>query len=327
MILGTGSYLPDFVLKNDDFTSFIETSDEWIHSHTGISERRINTGLANWEMGERAARQAMSSAGLGPDDIDMLIVSTGTPDFFTPSTACVLQGRLGIAQGFAFDISAACSGFLYALDMADSYIRCGKARNVLLVAAETLSRVTDFNDRNTCVLFADGAAAVVYGETPEGSGLLSSYLSSRGELWDIIVADAFKTRNVFDEEHRFTGGNQLADNPGIHWNGHEVYKFATRVVPAMLDEVCERARTKIDDVKLFFFHQANERIIRTVIEKYNLVKERCVMAIERTGNISSATIPYMLDMASRDGRLKRGELIAMCGFGAGMTAGAALMRW
>ncbi len=306
-IIGTGSYLPPDILTNDDLAKLVDTSDEWIVSRTGIRERHIAAPeLSNAEMGCFAARAALADAGVGPEEVDLLIVSTATQDRPFPSTACDLQYRLGAENAFCFDISAACTGFVYALDIADRYIQTGGAKTALVVAAEQLSRTTDMTDRTTCVLFGDGAGAVVLRAREESGGILASCLASRGDFGEAIHSD---------------------DDRKIRMKGQEVYKFAVRAMPEAMERVLRKTGKTPDELTFVIPHQANVRIIESVRDKYDIAPEKMVITIGRTGNTSSASIPIALDELNRAGRLAPGALLMLVGFGAGLTYGATLYEW
>lgn len=307
IITGTGSCLPDRVLTNFDLEKMVDTTDQWIVERTGISERRIGAdGEVTSDIGLRAARAAMEAAGVGPEEIDLIIFATITPDQPMPATACLLQAKLGAKRAAAFDISAACSGFVYGLSIADGMIRAGSARRVLLVGAEMLSRVTDWKDRSTCVLFGDGAGAVVLEGTDDtSSGLEYIKIHADGTLWDMLhIPENF-----------------------IRMKGNETFKVAVRTLEALVIDTLRENNLTESDIAFLLPHQANERIIRATAERLGLPMERVIMNLDKVGNTSGASIPIALDEAVRSGRIKRGDRILLEAFGAGLTWGAALIKW
>ncbi|MBI5143300.1 MAG: ketoacyl-ACP synthase III [Nitrospirae bacterium] len=307
IITGTGSCLPDRVLTNFDLEKMVDTTNQWIVERTGISERRIGAdGEATSDIGLKAARAAMEAAGVGPEDIDLIVFATITPDQPMPATACLLQAKLGARRAAAFDISAACSGFIYGLSIADGMIRSGSARRVLLVGAEMLSRVTDWQDRSTCVLFGDGAGAVVLEGTDDtASGVEYVRIHADGTLWDMLhIPENF-----------------------IRMKGNETFKVAVRTLEALVIDTLRENNLQASDITFLLPHQANERIIRATAERLGLPMERVIMNLEKVGNTSGASIPIALDEAVRSGRIKRGDRILLEAFGAGLTWGAALIKW
>ena len=336
--MGTGSYLPEFVLDNSMFEQVVETSDEWIVSRTGIKERRIEQEKYNFEMLGEACKCALKNAGLSPDDIDMIIVSTTTPDYNFPSTACLVQNYIqakdasanASANAAAFDISAACAGFVFALDIADSYIKSGKAKNILIASGDVLHRMVDYYDRRNCVLFGDGAGAAVLGAGTENAGILASYINceSDGQKPYFIYQKLYEQGEIFDKEtKKFKGNVEKIQNSYIWQNGREVMQFVSKIVPVALEKVLTKADKSIDDLKYIILHQANKRIIDYVIEKYNLDPEKVPISIDKYGNTSSSTIPILLHELNAGDKIKRGDLIALVGFGSGLTYGAAVIRW
>jgi len=307
VITGTGSCLPDRVLTNFDLEKMVDTTNQWIVERTGISERRIGAdGETTSDIGLRAARAALEAAGVGPEEIDLIVFATITPDQPMPATACLLQAKLGAKRAAAFDISAACSGFVYGLSIADGMIRAGSACRVLLVGAEMLSRVTDWKDRSTCVLFGDGAGAVVLEGTDDtSSGLEYVKIHADGTLWDMLhIPENF-----------------------IRMKGNETFKVAVRTLEALVIDTLRDNNLEASDITFLLPHQANERIIRATAERLGLPMERVIMNLESVGNTSGASIPIALDEAVRSGRIKRGDRILLEAFGAGLTWGAALIKW
>ncbi len=305
-ILGTGIYLPENVLTNFDLEKLVDTSDEWITTRTGIKERRIAKEESVVEMARSASLQALRNSGLQPEDIDVVILATLTPEKKFPSTGCLLQAELGVKKGYAFDLSAACSGFLYALEVSDGLLKSGKAERILVVGVEKLSEIVDWSDRSTCVLFGDGAGAVVLGRSEDESDLLASKMYSEGGLWDILYADKCGY---------------------IKMKGRELFKVAVRNMEEACREVLNTAGVSPEEVALVIPHQANVRIINALAEKLGIPRERVYVNIDRYGNTSAASIPIALHEAIEQGRLKRGDLVLMTAMGGGLTWGSALLRY
>ncbi|NPA42278.1 MAG: ketoacyl-ACP synthase III [Aquificae bacterium] len=305
-IAGTGIYLPKEVLTNFDLEKMVETSDEWITTRTGIKERRIAKEESVVEMAKEASLQALEGAGVDAKDIDVVIVATLTPDKRFPSTACLLQAQLGIDKAYAFDLSAACSGFLYALEVADGLLRSGKAEKVLVVGVEKLSEIVDWSDRSTCVLFGDGAGAVVLERSEEESDILASKMYSDGSLWDILYADKCGY---------------------IRMKGRELFKVAVRNMEEACREVLKGAGVSPEEISLVIPHQANVRIINSLADKLEIPRDKVFVNIDRYGNTSAASIPIALHEAIEEGKLKRGDLVLMTAMGGGLTWGALLLRY
>jgi len=319
--LGIGSSAPDKVLSNVDFEKMIDTSDEWIRSRTGISERRIaEPEVASSDLAYEASIKALEDANIGPEDIDGIIVGTITPDFIFPSTACVLQGRLGAYQAFAFDVLAGCSGFIYALHVAKGLIQGGTAKKLLVVGAETLSKIMNYEDRTTCILFGDGAGAAVISvsETP---GILSSCLGANGDGWDLLYMPGGGSRIPTSEESVKNGSHFLK------MEGKEVFKEAVKALQNSSLEAIEQAGITPDDIDLLIPHQANYRIIDAVRRRLELPEDKVFCNLDRYGNTSSASVPIALDEAVKSGRLKKGDIVVFSAFGAGFTWGASVVRW
>jgi 3-oxoacyl-[acyl-carrier-protein] synthase III len=314
-IVGTGSYLPAKVLSNQELESRIETSDEWIFSRTGIRSRHVAAeGEMTSDLALQASRRAMEAAGVGPDDIDLIIVGTTTEDMVFPSTACLLQAKLGVKQGAAFDVQAVCTGFVYALAIADKFVASGQSKCALVVGAEVFSGLLDWSDRRTCVLFGDGGGAVVLKPSDE-PGILSTHLHAEGQQSHILCAKGFWHDGRFHE------------HANVQMDGQAVYKFAVRV----LEQVCEEALSANgysgQDLDWLVPHQANIRIIQSTAKKLGLPPERIITTLEHQGNTSAASVPLALDVAVRDGRIQPGHLVLLEAVGGGMTWGAALLRW
>lgn len=322
-ITGTGSALPDRILSNADLERMVETSDEWITTRTGIKERRI---AADHEytstLAAEAARRALQAAGISPHKLDLIILATVTPDFPFPATACIVQQELGAVNAAAFDISAACSGFVYGLSIAAAQIRSGAARTVLVIGAEVLSRIVDWSDRNTCILFGDGAGAAVVEAGEGGGGILSTHLFTNGAHWQTLHQPGCGNRNpasrqaTIDERLFF-----------IRMDGNEVFKHAVRGMEEAACTALNANGMTPDDVSLFIPHQANRRIIDAIARRLGMGEDRVHVNLDRYGNTSSASIPITLDEASRQGRLSPGDILLLDAFGGGFTYGSALIRW
>lgn len=317
-IAGTGSYLPERVLTNAELETLVETSDQWIRDRTGIAERRIAAdGQTTCDLAEQAALRAIEAAGVKPSDIDLLILGTTTPDLVFPSTACLLQHRLGLGECAAFDINAACSGFIYALSTADQFIRAGNARTALVVGAETLTRMLDWSDRSTCVLFGDGAGAAVLvaDETP---GILSTHIHANGGYADLLGTDVGVSRGFKAEER---GGVRVS------MRGNEVFKVAVNTLGRIVDETLAANQMEKSDIDWLIPHQANLRIIKATARKLQMSMDQVIVTVDRHGNTSAASVPLALDEAIRSGRVQRGERLLLEAFGGGFTWGAALIAY
>ncbi len=322
-IVGTGASVPDQVLTNADLERIVSTSDEWIVTRTGISERRIATdSQATSDLAVRAAARALEAAAVDPIDVELIVVSTVTPDTFFPSTGCILQDRLGASHAAAFDLSAACSGFIYGLSVADAYLRAGLMRNILVIGAETLSKVVDWSDRGTCVLFADGAGAALVQRTTGDSRILSTHLYADGSKGKQLIIPGGGSR--YPVSQKVLDENLVKIKMA---NGNEVFKVAVRSMEDAALAALKANGAEITDIDLFVPHQANARIINAVAQRLGVPKERIVVNIDRFGNTSAASIPIALDEAVRAGRLKPGDLLLLAAFGGGLTWGSALIRW
>ncbi|MGM0651798.1 MAG: beta-ketoacyl-ACP synthase III [Bacillota bacterium] len=322
IISGTGMALPKKVLTNSDLEKIVETSDEWIVSRTGIRERRkLEEGFSNVDLSESAGREALERAAVKPSELDLIIVATVTPDHPTPSTSCLLQSRLNAQRAAAFDLSAGCSGFVYALSVAHQFISTGAYKNALIVGVEVLSRVTDWEDRSTCVLFGDGAGAVVLTAGEGERGIIDFSLHSDGRGAELLMIPAGGSAMPASTE---TLENRMHF---IKMNGNEIFKFAVKVVEDNLSLLLKRNGYEASDLDHLFLHQANLRIIEHIRKKLKLSPEKVPMNIDRLGNTSSATIPIAMHEELTEGRLKNNELIAMVAFGAGLTWGGMLMKW
>ena len=313
-IAGTGAYLPEKVLTNFDLEKMIDTTDEWIRTRTGIERRHIAAkDEATSDLSEHACRAALDAAGLTPADIDLVVVGTCTPDLVFPNVACLLQERMGMS-GAAFSIEAACSGFVYSLSVADKFVRAGQATRALVVGAEVMSRIIDWTDRETCVLFGDGAGAVVL-EASDDAGILYTDLGADGRYRNLLYADAGVSR--VKEEGETT----------LLMKGNEVFKVAVRTLEGMVDRVLADNGLEQGEIDWFVPHQANLRIIRATARRLGLPMERVVLTVRDHGNTSAASIPMALDTAVRDGRIQPGDLVLMEAFGGGFTWGASLVRY
>ncbi|MBU5613092.1 beta-ketoacyl-ACP synthase III [Geomonas azotofigens] len=321
-ITGTGSAVPEKVLTNFDLEKMVDTTDEWIVTRTGIRERRIAAeGEYTSTFATAAAERALAAAGVTAEEIDLIVVGTLTPDFPFPATACIVQQALKATNAFCFDLSAACSGFIYALATAQKFIISGQVKKALVIGAEVLSRIVDWNDRNTCLLFGDGAGAVVL-EAQEGeNGILSTHMHSDGNYWDILYQKGAGSRNPASHKNVDEGLVYLT------MQGNEVFKLAVRAMGEVAMEALQANGLTPDDVKLFIPHQANQRIVDSVGKRLGITGERVFVNLDRYGNTSAASIPIALDEAVRAGRLKEGDLLLLDAFGGGLTWGSALVRW
>jgi len=323
VILGSGSELPTKVMTNTDFEKLIDTSDEWITTRTGIKERRIlEDGKGTADMAYRASVQALQAAGMEANDLDAIIVGTCTPDYPMPSSACVLEDMLGARKVFSFDVNAACSGFLNALAVTDAFVRTGMIRNALVVGSDVLSRVLNWQDRTTCVLFGDGAGAIVVGSSSDGNrGILSTRLRTDGSYAKTLYVPAggslkpASIETIESKQHTIT------------MNGKEVFKIAVRAMEEISREVLEEANVCIDEVTLVIPHQANRRIINALAERLKVPLEKVVVNVDKYGNTSAASVPVALDEAWRAGRIAAGDVVLLNAFGAGFAWGAAVIRF
>ena len=314
-ITGTGSYLPEKLVTNKDLEALVQTSDDWIVSRTGIRERHIAAdGEFSSDLALHACRNALAAAGRKPEDVDLIVLGTSTPDMVFPSSACLLQAKLGIKRGAAFDVQAVCSGFVYALGTADLYIRSGQFKCALVVGAEVFSRILDWKDRGTCVLFGDGAGAVVLEASGE-PGILSSHLHADGSFASILNTPGHVC------------GGAVQGDPTLKMDGGAVFKLAVRVLEESAREALAANNFTIDDLDIYIPHQANVRIVSHVGRKLGLPEAKCIVTVDRHANTSAASIPLALDVAVRDGRVKKGHLVLLQGVGGGFTWGSVLLRY
>ena len=315
VIKGIGSYLPERVLTNVDLSETVETSDQWIRERTGNGQRHIVAdGQCTSDLGLAAANAALKDAGMKADDIDLIVVSTTTPDYTFPATATIIQHELGIKHGAAFDLQAVCSGFIYGVNVVDSLLRTGTAKNALLIGAETFSRILDWEDRTTCVLFGDGAGAVVMSaEDNTEQGVLSTFIRSNGEHRELLYVD---------------GGPSKTQTVGhVRMVGNQVFKHAVKDIAGAMQDCAEKAGIPISDVDWFVPHQANQRILNGVARRLKLDPNQVISTVEFHANTSAASVPLAMDAAVKDGRIKRGDLVMLEAFGGGFTWGAALLRY
>ncbi|PLX48976.1 MAG: 3-oxoacyl-ACP synthase [Desulfobulbaceae bacterium] len=320
-ILATGSHVPARVLTNADLEKMVDTSDEWITSRTGIKTRHIaGPGEYTSILAAHAAQKALAAAGLGAADIDVLVVATISAEMTMPSCACLVQKEIGAVNAFAFDVNAACSGFLYALSVAEKQILADPSLKILVIGAETLSSRVDWQDRNTCVLFGDAAGAVILGSSHRGDGLLAEKLFSDGSLYNLLYIDAAQSLNADLRNEDFQGSS-------IKMAGRDVFKYAVKAMESAVQVVLDKAGVAVSEVSLVVPHQANIRIINKLGQKLGLDPEKIYINVSRYGNTSAATIPLALDEANRAGRLQSGDLVMLCAFGGGFTWGATLIKW
>ena len=321
-IIGTGSAVPDRVLTNFDLEKMVETTDEWITERTGIKERRIaDEKTATSDLALEAAQKALKDSEIEAQDLDAIIIATSSPDMLFPSTACLVQCKLGAKKVLAYDIMAACSGFVYGLETVKGLIASGIYKTILLIGAETLSKIVDFTDRTTCVILADGAGGCVLTSSDDESDILSTYMGSDGSLGDLIFLPGGGSRmpashKTVDERLHY-----------IKMNGNELFRHAVRAMGSAAEKALERAGLQGEDINLFIPHQANLRIIKATMERLGIPMEKVFVNIEKYGNTSAASIPICLDEAKREGKLKRGDLILLDAFGSGLTWGSVVLRW
>ena len=316
-IIGTGSALPALLVSNRELEKIVDTTDEWIRSRTGIESRHIAVEETTTSMAIEAAKKALQDAKASPEELDLIIVGTISPDHYFPSTACEIQSALGAVNATAFDISAACAGFLFGLGIVDAYMKADTVRNALVVGAETLSKMMDWNDRSTCVLFGDGAGAAVV--RSDESGIMSMVQGSDGARGNALTCEGRRVNNPYKKNDTSLDYTKM--------NGQEVYKFAVKTVPKSIEEALLKANVKADDVKYFLLHQANLRIIEAVAKRLGQSIEKFPTNLQECGNISAGSVPVLLDHVNREGMLQKGDTIVLAGFGAGLTWGATVLIW
>lgn len=317
-IIGTGSALPAKTVSNQELTKLVETSDEWIIERTGIGSRHISTGETLVSLTAEACERALENAGREADRVELLLVATCSPERNIPCAACQVQSAIGAKQAVAFDLNAACAGFLFALHTACAYVEAGIYKNALVAGGEVLSKIVDWTDRSTCILFGDGAGAV-YVEKSETGGMLGFVQHSDGTRGDVLKCDARALRNPYVD--------QPMETEYVQMDGREVFAFAVRQVPASIQEALEQTGLHAADIDLFVLHQANRRIIEGISKRLSVNPDRFPMNLDRVGNMSSAAIPVLLDELNRQGKLKTGMKLVLSGFGAGLTYGACVMEW
>ncbi|MCI8649570.1 MAG: ketoacyl-ACP synthase III [Anaerotruncus sp.] len=325
-ICGTGSYLPDNVVTNEAFTAFLDTSDEWIRTRTGIVSRHIADSDTTWSMGAKAAQRALTDANCAPEEIDLLLATSVTPDYYTPSISCVVQGEIGVKNAACIDLNCACAGFVYALDMARRYLACDDVNKVLIVSSERLSGISDYEDRSTCVLFGDGAGACVVeaADTPYAFDM-----GADGTGAHLMFGRHVLHRSPFSKAPFVP--NKILENPSkdhvLYMDGHKVYKFATQAMPLSVENACKKAGLSPEALDWIIPHQANVRIVQTAMKRLGLPMEKAWLSIDHCGNTSSASIPMALDELAHSGKLHRGQTIAVTGFGAGLTYAGAVFAY
>ena len=329
-ITGTGSALPGRIVTNKELEQMVETSDEWIRERTGIGERHVSVGETVVTLGSEAACKALEQAGKRAEEIDLILVATCSPEQYLPCCACQVQAAIGAVNALAFDVNAACSGFLFALNTAGAYLRTGLAENALVIGSEVLSKLVDWTDRGSCILFGDGAGAVVVERCEASPGILGRALHSDGTGGGVLQCGARELTTPYARTSAAkTDQKQQTDDREhyIQMDGQEVYRFATRRVPQCIEEALADAGLAVPDIDLFVLHQANARIIDAVAKRLHADREKFPTNLERVGNLSSASIPVLLDELHRQGKLHRGDRIVLAGFGAGLTIGACVMTW
>jgi len=321
VVLGTGACLPKRILTNVELESIVDTDDEWIRSRTGIETRRIaGKGEKAYQLATVASRKALDAAGVSPEEIDLIVVGTITSHMLMPSTACFIQSEIGAKNAFAYDINAACSGFLYSFDLADKYVQADHAQKILVVGVETMSARVNWEDRNTCILFGDGAGAVVVGHSDSNRGVIGSNLGSDGGLWELLCMHAPKSLNPDIE---------VEDNPGSHilMGGREVFKHAVRAMEGSISGLLDREGIDMESVDLVIPHQANIRILNKIAERLSIPREKLFVNVSKYGNTTAASIPIALDEACSEGLISDGDTVLFCSFGGGFTWGSVLTRW
>ncbi|EJO5348154.1 ketoacyl-ACP synthase III [Clostridium botulinum] len=319
-IIGTGSYVPNNIITNDFLSTIVDTSDEWIRTRTGILERRISKGENTIYMAKESAKEAIKNANINAKDLDLIIVATLTPDNFMPSTACSVQKEIGAINAVCFDISAACSGFIYGLEVAYSMLKSSSKNKALVIGAENLSKIVDWEDRNTCVLFGDGAGAAILSKT-EKEGILSFYSGSNGLKGEHLTCGALPANNIFNKS------SELKNNNFIKMNGKEIFRFAVGAMSETIINIQKEVKWDLDEVKYIVSHQANSRIIEYTAKKLGTDKDKFFMDLDKYGNTSAASIPIALDEMNKEGLLNKEDKIILVGFGGGLTFGGVAVSW
>ncbi|MBF0522832.1 MAG: ketoacyl-ACP synthase III [Candidatus Omnitrophica bacterium] len=320
-IISLGHYVPKRVLTNRDLEKLVETSDEWIVTRTGINERHVAAkGERTCDMASLAAQEALAKAGMTADQIELIIVATATPDHNFPSTACLVQKAIGASKAAAFDLSAACSGFLFAFTTAEQFLKTGLYKNALVIAAEKMTRILDWNDRSTCVLFGDGAGACILAPVKGKSGILSDYLHAKGEFADMMYVSTYRKKPC-DQ------ANTLIQAPHIIMHGQELFKIAVNSMAEAIEIAAQKAGIKLSDIDCIVPHQANDRIISAIAKKLDVPKEKVFINIQKYGNMSAASIAVALYEAVEEGRIKKGDTVALVTFGAGLVVAANIVKW
>lgn len=319
-IKSVGAYLPSNIITNEDISKLVETNNEWIVERTGIKSRRISKGEDTSSIANKAAKIALDRAKVKGEDIDLIIVATLTPDNFTPSVACIIQKEIGAENATAFDINAACTGFIYALEVGRSLMAVGRYKKALIIGAETLSKIVDWSDRSTCILFGDGGGACVLETSDSKEGIINSYSISDGKKGETLIAGAVDVNNPFIEE-------KVEKHKYIKMNGREVFKFATKSMTSSIEKVLENTEYTLNDIDLIIPHQANLRIIEYAAKKLNLPLDRFYINLEDVGNTSAGSIPIALNNAFEEEKIKKGMKIILVGFGGGLTCGSTLIKW
>ena len=320
LIIGTGSHVPPRVLKNQDLEKMVDTSDEWIIARTGIKERRIADGETTNDIAAKAAKNALKAAGVSPKEIDLIVAGTVTPDMLFPSTACFVQSHIGASRGIAaFDVSAACSGFLYALDAADKYIRSGASKKALVIGVDLFSKIVDWKDRNTCVLVGDGAGAVVLAAEKGKRGILSTHIHADGHYWKTLYTPLSLCSSPLHDK--------TPERSYMKMQGNELFKVAVRTMGEACQEALDHNGLRAEDISLLIPHQANMRIIKATAERLGLPEEKVYINLDRYGNTSAGSIPLALDEAVKKDMIKKGDIILFVAFGGGLTWASAIVRW
>jgi len=320
-IISTGIYIPQRVVSNDELSKIVDSNDEWITSRTGIKQRRVSSGEKTYQMAAKAAKEAIENAGIEKEEIDMIILATISPDFFMPSTANLVQAELGLEDTPSFDITAGCTGFVYGLQIADQFIKSKQSKTILVIGAEVLSKVVDWSDRNTCVLFGDGAGAVILKNSNQG-GIICTYTGSQGDLKEFLTLPAVPLKNPF---LHIQNNNGRPSN--ISMNGKETFQFAIGIMIKSISHILNKSNLSIDDIDYIVPHQANIRIIDYVARKLKVDRKKFIINLDRFGNTSAASIPLALGEAHKNKMFSPGDRIIMVAFGGGLTWGSALLNW